>query len=108
MGYDDRTQRHVIPQGAKGEVLSSDETTTIAIFPTTAGPLGPHVIRVEAPTSLFVGATGTPFVQRRSTDDELWTEGEDWVGPKDDTPPHISEIYERLNNIYDWLSQSHL
>lgn len=52
-GYDDRGTYYVVPRNMVGEVLWSDEEETIAIFSIESGQLGPHLVRVTAPTESF-------------------------------------------------------
>lgn len=52
-GYDDRGTTYIVPRNMVGEVLWSDDLDTIAIFSIESGRLGPHLVRVEAPTELF-------------------------------------------------------
>lgn len=52
-GYDDRGTYYVVPRNMVGEVLWADEDETIAIFSIESGELGPHLVRVTAPTEFF-------------------------------------------------------
>lgn len=57
----------VVPQQSAGEVLYSDDTITVAIFPLTSGPLGPHLVKVQAPTEDFYSdEAAQPFIKRHS------------------------------------------
>lgn len=52
-GHDDRGEYYVVPRNMIGEVIWSDDQETIAIFSINAGPLGPHNVKVVAPTEAF-------------------------------------------------------
>ena len=61
-GLDRDGRRWKVPRNSKGEVLSSDENQTIAIFPLSTGPLEPHLVRVVAETTSFSQSHGSPFI----------------------------------------------
>jgi hypothetical protein len=63
-GVDRDGRQWRVPRNSKGEVLSSDEDVTIAIFPLNTGPLEPHLVRVNAETSAFSQSHGKPFIGR--------------------------------------------
>lgn len=52
-GYDDRGSFYTVPRNKIGEVIWSDDEETIVIFSLESGPLGPHNVRVTAPTQSF-------------------------------------------------------
>lgn len=52
-GYDDRGTYYVVPRNMVGEVIWSDDDETIAIFSIESSYLGPHNVKVTAPTELF-------------------------------------------------------
>jgi hypothetical protein len=52
-GQDDRGTTYQVPRNKIGEVIWSDDTDTIVIFSLESGPLGPHNIKVTAPTQVF-------------------------------------------------------
>jgi len=52
-GWDDRETMHSIQRNTIGEVIWSDDEETICIFSLNSGMLGPHNVRVTAPTSAF-------------------------------------------------------
>ncbi len=52
-GYDDRGTLYGVPRNSVGEVLWSDDDDTIAIFSIESGRLGPHNVKVTAPTDMF-------------------------------------------------------
>jgi hypothetical protein len=62
VGMDRDGRQWRIPRNSKGEVLSSDEDKTIAIFPLSTGQLQPHLVRVVADTSSFSQSHGSPFI----------------------------------------------
>lgn len=55
-GIDRDNVVHTVPRNTVGEVLWSDDESTIVIFNYESGPLQAHVIRVEAPTKDFAFA----------------------------------------------------
>lgn len=56
IGQDDRGESYMVPRNTVGEVLYSDDETTIVIFNLPSGPLGAHLIRVEETTDKFMAA----------------------------------------------------
>jgi hypothetical protein len=62
VGLDREGRQWRVPKNSKGEVLSSDEDKTIAIFPLSTGPLEPHLVRVVADTISFSQSHGSPFI----------------------------------------------
>jgi hypothetical protein len=64
LGLDRDGKQWRVPRNSKGEVLSSDENETIAIFPLSTGRLEPHLVRVVAETALFSQSHGSPFIGR--------------------------------------------
>jgi hypothetical protein len=56
IGQDDRGNSYAVPRNTVGEVLYSDEMTSIVIFNLPSGPLGAHLIRVEETTDKFMPA----------------------------------------------------
>jgi len=65
MGLDRDERWWRVPRNAKGEVLSSDENTTIVIFPLDTGKLEPHLVRVETDTANLTSSGGSPFIRRK-------------------------------------------
>jgi len=65
-GIDRDQNQQMIPVGALGEVLWSDDNESIVIFPTDNGILEPHLVRVQSETENFRPSRArTPFVRRR-------------------------------------------
>jgi hypothetical protein len=62
VGMDRDGRQWRVPRNSKGEVLSSDEDKTIAIFPLSTGQLQPHLVRVVADTTSFSQSHGSPFI----------------------------------------------
>jgi len=62
IGIDRDGREWRVPRNSKGEVLSSDELETIAIFPLSGGNLTPHLVRVRANPSAFSQSHGSPFI----------------------------------------------
>lgn len=62
VGVDRDGRQWRIPRNSKGEVLSSDDQQTIAIFPLGGGNLTPHLVRVVADTTAFSQSHGSPFI----------------------------------------------
>jgi hypothetical protein len=62
IGMDRDGRQWRVPRNSKGEVLSSDEDKTIAIFPLSTGQLQPHLVRVVADTTSFSQSHGSPFI----------------------------------------------
>ena len=59
----------VIKKNQSGEVLSSDDELTVAIFPLNTGPLEHHLVKVECPTSnLYLDNTNAqPFIKKHTS-----------------------------------------
>lgn len=64
VGVDRDGRQWRVPRNSKGEVLSSDDDQTIAIFPLSTGKLQPHLVRVVAETTAFSPSHGSPFIGR--------------------------------------------
>jgi hypothetical protein len=66
-GYDRDQVKYVIPRNSSGEVLWSDEQTTIVMFPLKQnGPLESHLVRAEGSTSDFYRSPSfNPGTRRR-------------------------------------------
>lgn len=65
-GIDRDGTMHTVPVGSLGEVLWSDDSETIAIFPLESGILEPHLVRVQALSQFFRPSKApTPFVRRK-------------------------------------------
>lgn len=62
VGIDRDGRQWRIPRNSKGEVLSSDDDQTIAMFPLSTGYHEPHLVKVYAETSAFSQSHGSPFI----------------------------------------------